>query len=205
MPAAAPKAVSCASPRMTMPATSRPKPGRKRRIRRRGGTEQGVAHVVVATPPCVAGLCFPPPSGERDAMTSIAGPAPLRDRAAYQALERHFEQVRELHLRGLFADDPERGTRLTAEAEGLFLDYSKNRVTDETLRLLVELAEESGLRDRIQAMFSGEHINITEDRAVLHTALRAPLNASIVVDGTDIVPEVHAVLDRMARFSDAVR
>jgi glucose-6-phosphate isomerase len=138
-------------------------------------------------------------------MTSIAGPAPLRDRAAYQALERHFEQVRELHLRGLFADDPERGTRLTAEAEGLFLDYSKNRVTDETLRLLVELAEESGLRERIEAMFSGEHINITEDRAVLHVALRAPRDASIVVDGVDVVPEVHAVLDRMAQFSDAVR
>jgi glucose-6-phosphate isomerase len=138
-------------------------------------------------------------------MTSIAGPAPLRDRAAYQALERHFEQVRELHLRGLFADDPERGTRLTAEAEGLFLDYSKNRVTDETLRLLVELAEESGLRERIEAMFSGEHINITEDRAVLHVALRAPRDASIEVDGVDVVPEVHAVLDRMAQFSDAVR
>jgi glucose-6-phosphate isomerase len=138
-------------------------------------------------------------------MTSIAGPAPLRDRAAYQALERHFEQVRELHLRGLFADDPERGTRLTAEAEGLFLDYSKNRVTDETLRLLVELAEESGLRERIEAMFSGEHSNITEDRAVLHVALRAPRDASIVVDGVDVVPEVHAVLDRMAQFSDAVR
>jgi glucose-6-phosphate isomerase len=138
-------------------------------------------------------------------MTSIAGPAPLRDRAAYQALERHFEQVREWHLRGLFADDPERGTRLTAEAEGLFLDYSKNRVTDETLRLLVELAEESGLRERIEAMFSGEHINITEDRAVLHVALRAPRDASIEVDGVDVVPEVHAVLDRMAQFSDAVR
>jgi len=94
---------------------------------------------------------------------------------------------------------------LTAEAEGLFLDYSKNRVTDETMRLLVELAEQSGLRERIDAMFSGEHINITEDRAVLHVALRAPADVSIVVDGTDVVPEVHAVLDRMARFSDAIR
>jgi glucose-6-phosphate isomerase len=138
-------------------------------------------------------------------MTRIAGPAPLRDRAAYQALERHFEQIREQHLRELFAGDPERGSRLTAEAEGLFLDYSKNRVTDETLRLLVELAEESGLRERIEAMFSGERINITEDRAVLHVALRAPRDASIVVDGADVVPEVHAVLDRMAQFSDAVR
>jgi glucose-6-phosphate isomerase len=94
---------------------------------------------------------------------------------------------------------------MTVEAEGLFLDYSKNRVTDETLRLLVELAEQSGLRERIGAMFSGEHINITEDRAVLHVALRAPAGASIVVDGTDVVPEVHAVLDRMARFADAIR
>jgi glucose-6-phosphate isomerase len=129
----------------------------------------------------------------------------LRDRPAYQALEDHHARVRDLRLRELFAEDPERGTRLTVEAEGLFLDYSKNRVTDETLRLLVDLAEQSGLRERIDAMFSGEHINITEDRAVLHVALRAPAGASIMVGGTDVVPEVHAVLDRMARFSDAVR
>jgi glucose-6-phosphate isomerase len=138
-------------------------------------------------------------------MSATAGPTALRQRAAYRALEHHHEQVRAMHLRELFADDPERGTRLTAEAEGLFLDYSKNRVTDETLRLLVELAEQSGLRERIDAMFSGEHINSTEDRAVLHVALRAPASASIVVDGTDVVPEVHAVLDRMARFAEAVR
>ena len=138
-------------------------------------------------------------------MSTTAGEAALRDRPAYQALEDHHARVRELHLRQLFADDPGRGTRLTAEAEGLFLDYSKNRVTDETMRLLVELAEQSGLRERIDAMFSGEHINITEDRAVLHVALRAPADVSIVVDGTDVVPEVHAVLDRMARFSDAIR
>ena len=112
-------------------------------------------------------------------MSRTAGPSALRDRAAYQALEQHAEQLRATHLRDLFADDPERGTRMTAEAEGLFLDYSKNRVTDETLRLLVELAEESGLRGRIDAMFSGEHINITEDRAVLHVALRAPADAAI--------------------------
>ena len=138
-------------------------------------------------------------------MSTTAGEAALRDRPAYQALEDHHARVRELHLRQLFADDPGRGTRLTAEAEGLFLDYSKNRVTDETMRLLVELAEQSGLRERIDAMFSGEHINVTEDRAVLHVALRAPADVSIVVDGTDVVPEVHAVLDRMARFSDAIR
>jgi glucose-6-phosphate isomerase len=138
-------------------------------------------------------------------VSTTAGEAALRDRPAYHALEDHHARVRELHLRQLFADDPGRGTRLTAEAEGLFLDYSKNRVTDETMRLLVELAEQSGLRERIDAMFSGEHINVTEDRAVLHVALRAPANVSIVVDGTDVVPEVHTVLDGMARFSDAVR
>jgi glucose-6-phosphate isomerase len=138
-------------------------------------------------------------------VSTTAGEAALRDRPAYQALEDHHARVRELHLRQLFADDPGRGSRLTAEAEGLFLDYSKNRVTDETMRLLVELAEQSGLRERIDAMFSGEHINITEDRAVLHVALRAPADVSIMVDGRDVVPEVQAVLDRMARFSDAVR
>jgi glucose-6-phosphate isomerase len=138
-------------------------------------------------------------------MTTTGGQAALRDRPAYQALEDHYERVRGLHLRQMFADDPERGTRMTAEAEGLFLDYSKNRVTDETLGLLVDLAEQSGLRERIEAMFSGEHINFTEDRAVLHVALRAPAGGSIVVDGTDVVPGVHAVLERMARFSEAVR
>jgi glucose-6-phosphate isomerase len=138
-------------------------------------------------------------------MSTTAGQAALRDRPAYRALEDHYERVRDLHLRQLFADDPGRAARMTVEAEGLVLDYSKNRVTDETVRLLVELAEQSGLRERIEAMFSGEHINVTEDRAVLHVALRAPADASIVVDGTDVVPEVHEVLDRMARFSDAVR
>jgi glucose-6-phosphate isomerase len=138
-------------------------------------------------------------------MSTTAGQTALRDRPAYQALEDHYDRLRELHLRELFGEDPGRGTRMTAEAEGLFLDYSKNRVTDETLRLLVELAEQSGLRERIDAMFSGEHINLTEDRAVLHVALRAPAGASVVVDGTDVVPGVHAVLDRMAQFSDAIR
>jgi glucose-6-phosphate isomerase len=138
-------------------------------------------------------------------MSTTAGQTALRRRPAYRALEEHHAGLAGRHLRELFAEDPQRGTRMTLEAEGLFLDYSKHRATDETLRLLVELAEQSGLRERIDAMFSGEHINITEDRAVLHVALRAPADASIVVDGTDVVPAVHEVLDRMARFSDAVR
>jgi glucose-6-phosphate isomerase len=138
-------------------------------------------------------------------MSTTAGRTALRERPAYRALEEHHGRVGSLHLRELFAEDPDRGARMTVEAEGLFLDYSKNRVTDETLGLLVELAEQSGLRERIEAMFAGERINLTEDRAVLHVALRAPRDASIVVDGTDVVPEVHAVLDRMAEFADAVR
>jgi glucose-6-phosphate isomerase len=129
----------------------------------------------------------------------------LRDRPAFRALQDHHAQVEPIHLRELFAEDPERGQRMTAEAEGIYLDYSKNRVTDETLRLLVELAEQSGLRARIDAMFSGERINTTEDRAVLHVALRAPVTARIEVDGHDVVPEVHGVLDRMARFADLIR
>ena len=130
---------------------------------------------------------------------------PLRQRAAWKALEAHYQGIRDLHLRQLFRDDTGRGERLTVEACGLFLDYSKNRVTDETLKLLVQLAEESGLRDRIDAMFQGEKINVTEGRAVLHVALRAPKSVSIVVDGRDVVPEVHAVLDKMADFADRVR
>src|ERR1700720_2578164 len=114
-------------------------------------------------------------------------------------------KVKEIHLRQLFADDPKRGTRMTVEALGLLLDYSKNRVTAETLNLLLKLAEESRLRERIDAMFSGEKINITEKRAVLHTALRAPRDASIVVDAENVVPKVHAVLDRMADFANRVR
>ena len=114
--------------------------------------------------------------------------APLTERQAWKALEAHHKNVRELHLRKLFADDAKRGERMTAEAVGLYLDYSKNRVTDETLKLLLQLAEESGLRARIDAMFRGEKINITENRAVLHVALRAPRGASIVVDGENVVP-----------------
>ena len=131
--------------------------------------------------------------------------APLTERQAWKALEAHHKNVRELHLRKLFADDPRRGERMTAEAVGLYLDYSKNRVTDETLKLLLQLAEESGLRERIDAMFRGEKINITENRAVLHVALRAPKDASIIVDGENVVPQVHAVLDKMADFSNRVR
>jgi glucose-6-phosphate isomerase len=130
---------------------------------------------------------------------------PLTERRAWKALTAHHKKVKELHLRDLFAEDPKRGERMTAEAVGLFLDYSKNRVNDETIKLLLQLAEESGLRARIDAMFRGEKINITENRAVLHVALRAPRGASIVVDGENVVPQVHVLLDKMADFSDRVR
>jgi len=133
------------------------------------------------------------------------GLEPLTKRKAWQALQAHYEKVRGLHLRNLFADDPKRGERMTVEAAGLFLDYSKNRVTGETVKLLIELAEESGLRARIDAMFRGEKINTTEKRAVLHLALRAPKGASILVDGENVVPQVHIVLDKMAQFSNRVR
>ena len=125
--------------------------------------------------------------------------------SAWNALATHYTKISKLHLRQLFAEDAKRGERMAIEAAGLYLDYSKNRVTDETLRLLLQLAEEAGLRTRIEAMFSGEKINITEKRAVLHTALRAPKDATILVDGKNVVPEVHAVLDRMEAFSDRVR
>src|SRR5215813_4441024 len=130
---------------------------------------------------------------------------PLHERQEWRALEEHYQQIRHLHLRDLFATDPKRGERLTAEAVGLYLDYSKHRITDDTLDLLVQLAESSGLRDRIDAMFRGDKINGTEDRAVLHVALRAPRNASIVVDGENVVTQVHAELDRMADFATRVR
>jgi glucose-6-phosphate isomerase len=130
---------------------------------------------------------------------------PLTQRPAWAALRAHHAEVAGRHLRELFADDPGRGDRLTAEACGIYLDYSKNRVTDETLALLRQLAEESGLRERIDAMFSGEKINVTEDRAVLHVALRAPQSESIQVDGVNVVPAVHEVLERMGQFASAVR
>jgi glucose-6-phosphate isomerase len=127
------------------------------------------------------------------------------ERQSWKALAAHYESVARLHLRRLFGEDPKRGEQMTAEAAGLYLDYSKNRLTDETLKLLLQLAEESGLRERIDAMFSGEKINLTENRAVLHVALRAPKGASIVVDGENVMPQVHAVLDKMADFSNRVR
>jgi glucose-6-phosphate isomerase len=130
---------------------------------------------------------------------------PLTKLAAWQALEAHYLKVRDLHLRKLFADDPNRGERMTVEEVGIYFDYSKHRVTDETLKLLLQLAAESGLRARIDAMFRGEKINVTEKRAVLHVALRAPKGQSIVVDGEDVVPKVHAVLDKMSAFSTRVR
>ncbi len=131
--------------------------------------------------------------------------SPLTQRAAWKALETHYQAIRETHLRDLFAKDPKRGERMTVEGAGLFLDYSKNRVTDETIKLLISLAEESGLRDRIEAMFQGEKINVTEKRAVLHVALRAPASETIKVDGVNVVPEVHDVLNKMAAFSNRVR
>ena len=134
-----------------------------------------------------------------------AGIAPLEKRPAWAALGAHYAKIKDLHLRKLFADDPQRGERLTAEAAGIYFDYSKHRITDETLKLLTQLAEESGLRGSIDAMFSGEKINITENRSVLHVALRAPRGATIVVDGKNVVPAVHAVLDKMADFANRLR
>jgi glucose-6-phosphate isomerase len=129
----------------------------------------------------------------------------LNKRPAWKALQAHYKEVRGLHLRDLFAGDPHRGERMTAEAVGVFLDYSKNRVTDETLALLLQLAEESDLHERIDEMFRGEKINVTEKRAVLHTALRAPKGTAVVLDGENVVPKVHAVLERMAAFSERIR
>jgi glucose-6-phosphate isomerase len=131
--------------------------------------------------------------------------APLTTRPAWKALEAHYPKIRELHLRKMFADDAKRGERMALEAVGIYFDYSKHRITDETLTLLLQLAEESGLRARIDAMFRGDKINVTEKRAVLHVALRAPKGQSIVLDGEDVVPQVHAVLDKMSDFSNRVR
>ena len=129
----------------------------------------------------------------------------LSERPAWKALAAHYQTIRNLHLRQMFAEDPRRGERYTAEVAGIYLDYSKNRITDETLRLLLRLAEECGLRERIAAMFRGERINATEKRAVLHTVLRAPKTERVIVDGVDVVPGVHAVLERMAALSRQVR
>jgi glucose-6-phosphate isomerase len=131
--------------------------------------------------------------------------APLRQRAAWKALESHYQTLKDTQLRKLFADDPQRGEKFVAEGAEVFLDYSKNRITTQTLGLLLDLAKESGLAERIAGMFSGEKINVSENRAVLHTALRAPRDATILVDGVNVVPEVHAVLDKMAAFAERVR
>src|SRR3989440_3486794 len=136
---------------------------------------------------------------------AMTGMLPLTARQSWKALQVHRNDIGERHLRTLFAADATRGERLTAEAVGIYLDYSKNRVADETVTLLCRLAEECGLRERIDAMFRGDKINVTENRAVLHVALRAPRGTSIVVDGENVVPHVHAVLDKMADFSNRVR
>jgi glucose-6-phosphate isomerase len=142
----------------------------------------------------------PAPTSEQS--TSVP---PLRRRPAWALLEKHYQKLKTVHLRQFFADGRERGDSLAIEAAGLYLDYSKNRITDETLRLLLQLARESGLRDRIDAMFRGDKINVSENRAVLHVALRAPRGATIMHDGRNVVPEVHAVLDRMADFANRLR
>jgi glucose-6-phosphate isomerase len=139
------------------------------------------------------------------ATTKVKAITPLTKRKAWKALGTHYQKIAKLHLRKLFADDPKRGERLTLEAAGVFLDYSKHRINDQTIKLLLQLADESRLRERIDAMFSGEKINITEKRAVLHVALRAPKGSSILVDGENVVPGVHAVLGKMAGFCDRVR
>jgi glucose-6-phosphate isomerase len=137
--------------------------------------------------------------------TQLPSVPPLRELPAWHALGQHYERIKGVHLRQLFAEDASRGERLTAEGAGLFLDFSKNRVTDETLKLLVELAEQSGLRERTEAMFSGARINVSENRSVLHVALRMPREESLIVDGIDVVAQVHEVLDRMAAFTERVR
>src|SRR5215471_7736700 len=136
------------------------------------------------------------------ATTSIPN---LRDRPAWSALAKHYQAIQGLHLRELFASEAGRGERLVTEGAGLFLDYSKNRITDETLTLLLALAEQSGLAERTTAMFTGERINVSENRSVLHVALRMPKGSSLIVDGVDVVAEVHEVLDRMSAFADRVR
>jgi glucose-6-phosphate isomerase len=151
-----------------------------------------------------------PASGQRKQVPGSTGAPsatvpPLRKRPAWTLLEKHYQKLKSVQLRQLFADDRGRGERLAVEAAGVYLDYSKNRITDETLRLLLQLAEESKLRDRIESMFRGDRINVSEDRAVLHVALRAPRGATILHDGRNVVPDVHAVLDRMADFSNRVR
>ena len=148
---------------------------------------------------------MPPTTPTSPKSSKTAAIAPLQQRPAFEALQAHFKAMAPRHLRQLFAEDPNRGKQLTLEAAGIYLDYSKNRLTRETVALLVELARQSGLRERIDAMFAGEAINVSEHRSVLHVALRAPRGASILVDGKNVVPEVHAVLDKMSAFADKVR
>ena len=136
---------------------------------------------------------------------SAGAAGPLREAPAWGRLQAHFAEVRKRHLRDLFAEDKARGERLVADAAGLFLDFSKNRITDETVMLLGELARERGVEERREAMFRGEHINVSEDRAVLHVALRMPRERSLIVDGVDVVKEVHETLDRMGAFCERVR
>ncbi|PKM38490.1 MAG: glucose-6-phosphate isomerase [Gammaproteobacteria bacterium HGW-Gammaproteobacteria-10] len=138
-------------------------------------------------------------------MTTDSNPRSLTQRPAWHALQSHYQKIKDLHLRQLFADDPTRGERLVIETPDIYLDYSKNRITDETMRLLINLANACGLRERIEAMFNGDTINVTEQRAALHTALRAPREESIMLDGVNVVPDVHEVLDRMTLFSEQVR
>src|SRR5215471_2876235 len=123
----------------------------------------------------------------------------------WQTLEAHYQKVRDLHLRDLFREDPQRAERMTVEFSGIYFDYSKNRITDETVKLLIQLAESSGLRERIAAMFRGDKINVTEKRSVLHVALRAPKNATLIVEGQDVISSVHAVLAKMEDFSNRIR
>ena len=144
-------------------------------------------------------------AGSATSIVTAVGARGVTDQPAWKALEEHHRHIRAVHLRELFARDPRRGERLTAEAPGVYLDYSKNRITDDTVSLLVGLAEACGLRARIDGMFRGDKINVSEQRAVLHVALRAPRGTSILVDGQNVVPEVHAVLDRMADFANRVR
>jgi glucose-6-phosphate isomerase len=137
--------------------------------------------------------------------TATSTTTPLRERASWNALEKHYREIRDLHLRDLFAEDSGRGERLAAEGPGLYLDYSKNRITDETMELLIRLAEESGLSERTEAMFRGDRINVSENRSVLHVALRMPKGTTLVVDGVDVVANVHEVLDRMSAFAERIR
>ena len=138
-------------------------------------------------------------------MTKNSTTQSLTKRPAWKSLQSHYQQIKDIHLRQLFADDPQRGERFVIDSPDIYLDYSKNRVSDETIQLLIKLADECGLRDRINAMFKGEIINVTEKRAVLHTALRAPEGEQILLDGVDVVADVHAVLDRMSSFSEQIR